>query len=233
MNDDMDWRDGSVQRTLPEGVGLEWSRSRSRGRRRPRRRVPWVALVALVVVAVGIVLWVENRGGRCTCTFLSVHVTAPLWVVAVGNLVLGLILGARARVPLAALGAARPAGRAGHAAERARAKGVGREPGGGPALPASSAGRRRRLRAVVARLDRAYGRPRSRRASRLSASSSTRCSRRTPPTSTPTAPTPRCAAGFPTWSEVRDAPVAQVEQAIALGGLSHVKAPRIGRSCGR
>jgi endonuclease-3 len=32
---------------------------------------------------------------------------------------------------------------------------------------------------------------------------------------------------FPTWSAVRDAPVAAIEDAIALGGLSHVKAPRI------
>jgi uncharacterized integral membrane protein len=55
--------------------------------------VPWVALVVIVFVAVGIVLWVENRGVHVHLTFLSVHVTAPLWVVAVGNLVLGLILG--------------------------------------------------------------------------------------------------------------------------------------------
>jgi uncharacterized integral membrane protein len=74
-------------------MGMEWSRSRSRGRRRPRRRVPWVALVVIAFVAVGIVLWVENRGVHVHLTFLSVHVTAPLWVVAVGNLVLGLILG--------------------------------------------------------------------------------------------------------------------------------------------
>jgi endonuclease III len=33
---------------------------------------------------------------------------------------------------------------------------------------------------------------------------------------------------FATWAEVRDAPVADVQQAIAAGGLSHVKAPRIG-----
>jgi len=92
MNDDMDWRDGSVQRTLPEGVGLEWSRSRSRGHRRPRRRVPWKVLLGLVVIAVGVVLWLENRG-QVRLTFLSVHVTAPLWVVAIANLVLGLILG--------------------------------------------------------------------------------------------------------------------------------------------
>ena len=92
MNDDMDWRDGSVQRTLPEGVGLEWSRSRSRGRHRPRRRIPWTVLLVLVIIAVGIVLWLENRG-QVRLTFLSVHVTAPLWVVALANLVLGLILG--------------------------------------------------------------------------------------------------------------------------------------------
>jgi uncharacterized integral membrane protein len=92
MNDDMDWRDGSVQRTLPEGVGLEWSRSRARGRRRPRRRIPWTVLIVIVIIAVGVVLWLENRG-QVRLTFLSVHVTAPLWVVAVANLVLGLILG--------------------------------------------------------------------------------------------------------------------------------------------
>jgi len=88
----MDWRDGAVQRTLPEGLGMEWSRSRSRGRRRPRRRIPWTALVVIVIVAVGVVLWFENPG-EVRLTFLSVHVTAPLWVVAVANLVLGLILG--------------------------------------------------------------------------------------------------------------------------------------------
>jgi len=32
---------------------------------------------------------------------------------------------------------------------------------------------------------------------------------------------------FATWSAVRDAPVGEVERAIAQGGLSHVKAPRI------
>lgn len=92
MNDDMDWRDGAVQRTLPEGLGMDWSRSRPRGRRRPRRRVPWTAIVVLVLIAVGVVLWYENRA-EVRLTFLSVHVTAPLWVVAVSNLVLGLILG--------------------------------------------------------------------------------------------------------------------------------------------
>ena len=49
-------------------------------------------LLGVVVIAVGIVLWLENRG-QVRLTFLSVHVTAPLWVVAIANLVLGLILG--------------------------------------------------------------------------------------------------------------------------------------------
>jgi endonuclease-3 len=34
-------------------------------------------------------------------------------------------------------------------------------------------------------------------------------------------------ARFPDWGAVRDAPAAEVEQAIALGGLARVKAPRI------
>jgi endonuclease III len=32
---------------------------------------------------------------------------------------------------------------------------------------------------------------------------------------------------FPTWEEVRDAPVAELEEALRPGGLSHTKAPRI------
>ena len=102
MNDDMDWRDGSIRRTLPDGIGLDWSRSRSRGRgrRRPRRQVPWTLIVVVVLVAVGVVLWFGNRAD-VHLRLLSVHVTAPIWVVGIGNLVLGLILGgalvARAR----------------------------------------------------------------------------------------------------------------------------------------
>jgi endonuclease III len=34
-------------------------------------------------------------------------------------------------------------------------------------------------------------------------------------------------ARFPEWTAVRDAPVEEVEEAIALGGLAHTKAPRI------
>jgi endonuclease-3 len=34
-------------------------------------------------------------------------------------------------------------------------------------------------------------------------------------------------ARFPTWGALRDAPVAQIERAIALGGLAATKAPRI------
>ena len=93
--------------------------------------------------------------------------------------------------------------------------------------PVGAAARRRRLRDVVARLDDAYGRP--------------RLEPRFPPVgeliytvlsqNTADVNTDRTYAElrrrYPTWSEVRDAPVAQVEQAIALGGLSHVKAPRI------
>jgi endonuclease-3 len=91
----------------------------------------------------------------------------------------------------------------------------------------SPAGRRRRLRAIVARLDQAYGRP--------------TLAPRFPPVgelvytvlsqNTADVNTDRTYAAlrrrFPTWSDVREAPVGEVEKAIALGGLSHVKAPRI------
>lgn len=36
-------------------------------------------------------------------------------------------------------------------------------------------------------------------------------------------------ARFPDWSAARDAPVEEIEEAIALGGLAHTKAPRIKR----
>jgi uncharacterized integral membrane protein len=91
MHDETDWRDGAVQRTLPDGIGLEWSRAR--GRRHPRRRVPWVLLLVVAAIVIGVVLWLENRG-QVHLSFLSIHLTAPLWVVAVANLVLGLVLGA-------------------------------------------------------------------------------------------------------------------------------------------
>jgi len=90
MLDDRDYHDGSVPRTLPES--FDWSPQRRRGRRGPPRRFPWALLVVLLLVAVGIVLWFENRT-QVRISFFSVHVTAPLWVVAVANLVLGLILG--------------------------------------------------------------------------------------------------------------------------------------------
>jgi len=32
---------------------------------------------------------------------------------------------------------------------------------------------------------------------------------------------------FPTWEALRDAPIAEIEQAIAVGGLARIKAPRI------
>ena len=90
MLDDRDYHDGSVPRTLPESFA--WSSQRGRGRRGPPRRFPWILLVVVVLVAVGLVLWFENRA-QVRISFFSVHVTAPLWVVAVANLVLGMILG--------------------------------------------------------------------------------------------------------------------------------------------
>jgi len=99
--------------------------------------------------------------------------------------------------------------------------------GGAAGAPSSPAGRRPRPRAGVARLDQAYGRP--------------TLAPRLPPVgelvytvlsqNTADVNTDRTYAAlrrrFPTWSELRDAPVGEVESVIAPGGLSHVKAPRI------
>ena len=90
MLDDRDYHDGSVPRTLPDS--FDWSSARRRGRRGPPRRFPWALLVVLVLIAFGVALWIENRT-QVRISFFSVHVTAPLWVVAVANLVLGMILG--------------------------------------------------------------------------------------------------------------------------------------------
>ena len=46
-------------------------------------------------------------------------------------------------------------------------------------------------------------------------------------TATATSPTSRCASGSPTWIDVRDAPVDEIEEAIRPGGISKVKSARI------
>jgi len=91
----------------------------------------------------------------------------------------------------------------------------------------SQSWRRRQLARVVALLDDAYGRP--------------RLAPRLPPVdelvytvlsqNTADVNTDRTFAElrrrFPAWSAVRDAPVAEIEAAIGLGGLAATKAPRI------
>jgi endonuclease-3 len=93
--------------------------------------------------------------------------------------------------------------------------------------PRRRAWRRRRLARVVALLDDAYGRP--------------LLTPRLPPVdelvytvlsqNTADVNTDRTFAElrrrFPSWSAVRDAPVAAIEAAISLGGLAATKAPRI------
>lgn len=84
-----------------------------------------------------------------------------------------------------------------------------------------------RLRVVVALLDDAYGRPRlAPRYAPLDELVFTILSQNTADVNTE-----RTFAAlkrrFPSWELVRDAPVAEIEAAIRLGGLAHTKAPRI------
>lgn len=92
----------------------------------------------------------------------------------------------------------------------------------------SDADRRRRLRAVLARLKRAYGPARrSRRGSGVDALVGTILSQNTSAANS--------SAGFERlrklgdWDAVADAPVGRIERAIRVSGLSRIKAPRIRR----
>jgi endonuclease-3 len=87
--------------------------------------------------------------------------------------------------------------------------------------------RRRQLTRVVALLDDAYGRPLpTPRLPPVDELVYTVLSQNTADVNTDrTFATLR--RRFPTWSAVRDAPVAEVEAAISLGGLAATKAPRI------
>jgi len=115
------------------------------------------------------------------------------------------------------------------------ASGSRRASGGSPSgrgpqrarTPRTPAARRERLHRVVDRLDEAYGRPVL--ASRLSPLGElvyTVLSQNTADVNTDRTYA-ELTRRFPTWAQVRDAPVDEVEDAIALGGLAHVKAPRI------
>ena len=87
----------------------------------------------------------------------------------------------------------------------------------------------RELRRVVEILDAEYGRPvLSRRYPPLDELVFTVLSQNTADVNTERS-FAALKARFPRWESVRDADVAQIEEAIALGGLAHTKAPRIKR----
>lgn len=91
----------------------------------------------------------------------------------------------------------------------------------------SVAERRRLLRRVVRVLDDAYGRPvLSPRYPPVDELVYTILSQNTADVNTDRT-FAALKARFPRWAEVRDAPVAAIEETIALGGLAHTKAPRI------
>lgn len=83
------------------------------------------------------------------------------------------------------------------------------------------------LRRVVALLDEAYGRPLlTPRYAPLDELIFTVLSQNTADVNTERT-FAALKARFPRWDQVRDADVAEIEEAIALGGLAHTKAPRI------
>jgi len=89
------------------------------------------------------------------------------------------------------------------------------------------ASRRRRLARVVTLLDDAYGRPvLTPRLAPVDELVYTVLSQNTADVNTDRT-FAELRRRFPTWSAVRDAPVAEIEAAIGLGGLAATKAPRI------
>jgi uncharacterized integral membrane protein len=68
-----------------------------RMRRSPAARAATENLGALIIAAIivvgTLVFWVQNRE-KVTISYLSVSVTAPLWLTVLGYLLLGMILGA-------------------------------------------------------------------------------------------------------------------------------------------
>ena len=66
--------------------------------RRPVRRRPadprrTVLLVVAVVIVLGfLIFWIQNHG-RVSISYLTVAVTAPLWLMVTGYFLVGLLLG--------------------------------------------------------------------------------------------------------------------------------------------
>jgi len=83
MNDSLDERDRRPPRHLPA--------PRVRRPSDPRRAV---LLVVAIVIVVGLVIfWAQNHG-RVSISYLTVQLTAPLWLMVTGYLLVGILIGA-------------------------------------------------------------------------------------------------------------------------------------------
>ena len=84
MNDRLDERDERPPRRAPA--------PRARGRRPadPRRTV--LLVVAIVIVAGLVIFWAQNHA-RVSISYLTVQITAPLWLMVSGYLVVGILIG--------------------------------------------------------------------------------------------------------------------------------------------
>ena len=84
MNDSLDERDERRPRRAPapRGRGLRSSD--------PRRTV--LLVVAIVIVVGLLIFWAQNHG-RVSISYLTVDITAPLWLMVTGYFLVGILIG--------------------------------------------------------------------------------------------------------------------------------------------
>jgi uncharacterized integral membrane protein len=93
MNDDPHPRDARDARTTPQGRGSLRSPDEAPRRRRssdPRRTV--LLVVAAVIVVGAVIFWAQNHG-RVSISYLTVDITAPLWLMVTGYFLVGILIG--------------------------------------------------------------------------------------------------------------------------------------------
>jgi uncharacterized integral membrane protein len=92
MSDDPHPRDARTPRPTP--AGREPRRAPDEGPRRrsgdPRRTV--LLVVAVVIVVGAVIFWAQNHG-RVSISYLTVDITAPLWLMVTGYFLVGILIG--------------------------------------------------------------------------------------------------------------------------------------------
>jgi uncharacterized integral membrane protein len=93
MSDDPHPREPRAPRTTPDGRDPRRAPDAGPRRRRsadPRRTV--LLVVAVVIVVGAVIFWAQNHG-RVSISYLTVDITAPLWLMVTGYFLVGILIG--------------------------------------------------------------------------------------------------------------------------------------------